>query len=240
MIHYFTKTAPEDAVARILWFAGLYESEDAAKTAMEFTPTEILVDRIWFKPGSKLLNAIKMLCERGNADGVAYRFHFKWDGTPVFKPKPAPETAAFAFTSQKHIASFSNYQARNEIKNRIIIKGEKQAAPASREETMPPELKGEAYDQDSIDEYGERTLTINNHLFQTQAPIDAMCASLLAERKDPKWFTDLEIEYRPVPIEKGDKISWKERLSPTLEITQEGVVRDIKIDNFNTTYVCEK
>ncbi|MBA7465160.1 hypothetical protein ES707_00322 [subsurface metagenome] len=235
VIHYFTQMAPENAVARILYFAGLYESEDAALDAMEYTPTEILIDRIWFKPGSKCLNAIKKLCERCD-----YRFHFKWDGTPVFKSKPAPETVAFAFTDQKHISSFSNYQARNEIKNRIIIKGEKQAAPASREETMPPELKGEAYDQDSIDEYGERTLTIDNHLFQTQTPINAMCASLLAERKDPKWFTDLEIEYRPVPIEKGDKISWKERLSPILEITQEGVVRDIKLDNFNTIYVCEK
>lgn len=235
VIHYFTVESPENAVARILYFAGLYESEAAAKTAMEYTATGITIDKIWFKPGSKLLNAIKKLCERCD-----YRFHFKWDGTPVFKPKPAPETTAFAFTSQKHISSFSSYQARNEIKNRIIIKGEKQAAPASREETMPPELKGEAYDQDSIDEYGERTLTIDNHLFQTQAPIDAMCASLLAERKDPKWFTDLEIEYRPVPIELGDKISWKERLSPTLEITQEGVIRDIKIDNFTTTYVCEK
>jgi len=235
VIHYFTVESPENAVARILYFAGLYESEAVAKTAMEYTATEILIDRIWFKPGSKLLDAIKKLCERCD-----YRFHFKWDGTPVFKPKPAPETTAFAFTSQKHISSFSNYQARNEIKNRIIIKGEKQAAPASKEETMPPELKGEAHDQDSIDEYGERTLTIDNHLFQTQAPIDAMCIKLRDERKDPKWFTDLEIEYRPVPIEKGDKISWKERLSPTLEIPQEGVVRDIKIDNFTTTYVCEK
>lgn len=235
VIHYFTTKAPENAVARILYFAGLYESEAAALEALEFTPTDITIDRIWFKPGSKLLDAIKKLCERCD-----YRFHFKWDGTPVFKPKPAPETIAFTFTDQKHISSFSSYQARNEIKNRIVIKGEKQADPASREETMPPELKGEAYDQASIDEYGERTLTIDNHLFQDLTSLNDMCDKLLAERKDPKWFTGLEMDYRPVPLELGDKISWPERLSPTLEITQEGIIRDIKIDNFNTIYVCEK
>ncbi len=392
VIHYFTTEAPENAVARILYFAGLYASEAAALADMEYTATGITIDRIWFKPGSKLLDAIKKLCERCD-----YRFHFEWNGTPVFKAKATYSDALtdgglniwasatnltnwteykegtstinreatekvegdyscrfdvdasnsqvqiyqmnisltplkrrkviiwyknsvagktfqfyirnignnvylkedgtwnvgvyyitlpnsivwtayelpfyvhpdyssylmllreklaasssfyldkmsiwreeFTFTDQKHMASFSNYQARNEIKNRIVIKGEKQADPASREETMPPELKGEAYDQASIDEYGERTLTIDNHLFQTQAAIDAMCASLLAEYKDPSWFTDLEIPFNPVPLELWDKISWKERLSPTLEITQTGVIRDIKLDGFNATYVCEK
>lgn len=231
IIHYFMTESPENAVARILYFAGLYESEAAALEALEFTPTDITIDRIWFKPGSKLLDAVKKLCERCD-----YRFHFKWDGTPVFKPKPAPETIAFTFTDQKHISSFSNYQARNEIKNRIIIKGEKQADPASREETMPPELRGEDSDQDSIGLYGERTKTITNHLFQTQGSIDDMCDALLLEYKNPRWYCDLEIPYQCVPLELGDKISWKERLSPVLELTRIGVIRDIKIDGYRTTY----
>lgn len=234
VVYYFTTESPENAVARLLFKAGLYASEAAALADMEYTATGITIDKIWFKPDTSCLDAIKKLCERCD-----YRFHFKYDGTPVFKPKPAPGSTSFTFTDPKQIASFSTYQDRNEIRNRIVIKGMKQAEPVNREETMPPELKGEDYDQTSIDEYGERTLPINNHLFQTQAAIDAMCTSLLAEYKDPKWYTDLEMPFLPVPLEIGDKIQWEERLSPVLDITQTGVIRDIKIDNFNTIYVCE-
>ena len=104
---------------------------------------------------------------------------------------------------------------------------------------MPSELEGEDSDAVSIAAYGEHTLSINNHLFQDQASIDAMCTALLAEYKDPKFYTDVVVPYNPVPLELGDEITWKERLSPTLEITQTGVIRDIKIDLFKTTYVCE-
>jgi len=149
----------------------------------------------------------------------------------------------FTFTDQKHIASFSNYQDSGEIKNRIIIKGLKQALPEGADETTPSELVGEAADDGegaSIDTYGERTLTITNHLFQTQGPLDAMCVSMLAEYKDPKWYKDLVVPYNPVPIELGDMIGWKERLSPTLELIQRGMVRDIKIEQYTITYKCEK
>lgn len=233
-IYYFTTESPENAVARLLFKAGLYASEAVALADMEYTATGVSIDRIWFKAGSKCLNAIKKLCERCD-----YRFHFKYDGTPVFKPKPTPETTAFTFTDQKHITSANPFQDRSEIKNRIVIEGMKQAEPVGKDETMPPELRGEDYDQDSIDEYGERTLTIKNHLFQDQASIDAMVASLLAERKDPQWYAKVEIPFNPVPLEMGDKMGWKERLSPTLEITETGVIRDIKIATFNTIYVCE-
>lgn len=234
VIYYFTVESPENAVARILYFAGLYASEAAALAAMDYTATGVSIDQIWFKAGSKCLDAIKKLCERCD-----YRFFFKYDGTPVFKPKPAPETTAFTFTNQKHITSANPYQDQNEVKNRIVIEGMKQAEPVSKDETMPPELKGEAYDQDSIDEYGERTLTIKNHLFQDQVSIDAMVVSLLAERKDPQWYAKVEIPFNPVPLEMGDKMGWKERLSPILEITETGVIRDIKIATFNIIYVCE-
>jgi len=233
-IYYFTTQAMEDVVADLLVTAGLYADRAAALTDMDYTDPAIDIDRVWFKAGKTCLNAIKKICERCD-----YRFHFRYDGKPVFKPKPAPETTAFTFTDQKHITSANPYQDRNEIRNRIVIKGEKQADPASKEETMPSELKGEAYDQDSIDEYGERTLTINNHLFQDQASIDAMVASLLAERKDPQWYAKVDVPFNPVPLELGDKISWKGRLSPILEITQAGMIRDMKINNLNMLYVCE-
>jgi len=134
-IYYFLATAPEDAVARILWLARVidpdtlapYISEAAAKTQMEAAPgyaaTGITIDKIWFKSGVTCLNAIKKLCERGNAASVQYVFYFTYDGQPVFKPRPTVGAADFAFTDPKHIASTNTYQDRNEIKNRIIIKG---------------------------------------------------------------------------------------------------------------------
>ncbi|MCK4786999.1 MAG: hypothetical protein KAV87_24790, partial [Desulfobacteraceae bacterium] len=183
---------------------------------------------------STCLNAIKKLCERCN-----YRFHFKYDGTPVFKPAPTAGGQAFTFLDPKQLSSVETYQDQNEIKNRVIIEGMKQADPVSEEEKIPPELRGMVSDATSIAAYGERTLTIKNHLFQTQAAIDAMCATKLAEYKDPKWYSDIEVPFNPAPIEMGDTIGWEERLSPILDISQEGIVRDIKISNFNTTYVCE-
>lgn len=394
-IYYFTATHPEDAVARILWFAGLYASEALAKAAMDWDDPGFTIDKVWFKAGTTLLSAIKLLCERCD-----YRFYFKWDGQPVFKAKTSysnlltdgglnlwddathltewsetvlgtstinreatekiegafscridvdasnslsyfdqsfsmiplkrhkvviwymnsavDKTARFriknsgnnvylkedgtwqageiyitlpnsiiwtpyelefyahadysdyqillrvlsaassliyfdevsiwreefTFTDQKHIASFSNYQCRDEIKNRVIVKGLKQAEPINRDDAVPSELIGEAHDDTSIAAYGERTLTITNHLFQTQDSIDhpttGMCAILLARYKDPKWYTDIEVPYNPAPIELSDMIGWKERLTPTLELTQRGMVRDIKIDKYTITYKCEK
>jgi len=244
VVYYFTQQVPENVIADILVLAkvpnpatGLpYVNQAAALAAMDFVATGAgeLIDKVWFSAGSTLLNAIKKICERCD-----YRFYFKYDGTPVFRPKPAAGGADFTFTDPKHIASASTYQDRNEIRNRIVIKGLKQADTWNKEETMPPELKGEEHDNASITAYGEKTLTISNHLFQTQAAIDAMCISLLAEYKDPKWYTDLEMPFNPVPLELGDNIQWEERLSPVLNITKTGIIRDMKIDNFNTTYKCE-
>jgi hypothetical protein len=234
VIYYFTAESPENAVADLLVKAGLYANRAAALAAMEYTATGISIDRIWFDAGSTCLAAIKKLCERCD-----YRFYFKYDGTPVFKPKPSPGSTAFTFTDPKHIASASAYQDRNEIRNSIVIEGMKQAEPVNKEETMPPELKGEDHDDTSIAAYGERTLTIRNHLFQDQTSIDNMCSSLLAEYKDPKLYDDIEVPFNPVPLELADKISWKERFNPTLQVTQTGVIRDVKIDSFNTIYRCE-
>lgn len=235
VIHYFTAESLENVVADILVRANLYASRAAALTAMDYTATGVTIDKVWFKTGTACLNAIKKICERCD-----YRFYFKYDNTPVFKPKPTPGATVFTFSQQKHIASVRNFQDEREIKNKIVIEGLKQAEPVGRDEALPPELRGEAHDQTSIDAYDERTLTIKNHLFQDQTSIDNMCTSLLAEYKDPKWYADVEVEYRPVPLELGDKISWKERLSPILELTRTGMVRDIKIEGFNTTYRCEK
>jgi len=234
VVYYYTAQAPENVVADLLVYAGLYINQAAALAAMDFVATGITIDNVWFKVGTNCLKAITMLCERCD-----YRFYFKYDGTPSFRPKPTAGAADFTFTDPKQITSINGpYRDKSEIKNRIIIEGMKQAAPVGDDETLPSELKGEANNAASIAAYGERTMTIKNHLFQTQAAIDAMCISLLAEYKDPKWYSDIMMDYNPVPLEIGDTIQWEERLSPTLNITETGVIRDIKIDNFSTTYKC--
>jgi len=248
VIYYFTATSVVDVIARLLWQAGVcdpdfdlpYASEAAAKARIEaqapiYVDPAINIDKVWFEAGTNCLEAIRKICERCD-----YRFYFKYDGSPIFRPKPAVGDAVFIFTDPKHIAAISTYQDQNEIKNRVVIKGIKQADAWNREETMPSYLTGEASDNDSIADYGERTLTINNHLFQTQIPLNAMCVTLKDEYHEPKWYSDLEIPFNPVPLELGDNIKWEERLSPILNIvpSPEGIIRDIKIDNFSVTYKC--
>jgi len=238
-IQYFRTVSLENMIADILVTAGLYVDRAAAIDAMDDYPgyaaPAIDIDQVWFKVGEPALGAIRMICERAN-----YRFFFTWEGKPAFIPAPAG-AVVFEFTAQSHIASVRNYQDRDEIWNRIIIEGSKRADPVNLEEARGSQFIGEAADDgvgDSIDTYGERTKTIKNHLFQNQADLNAMCATLLAEYKDPKWYADIEVPFNPVPLELGDKITWKERLSPTVEITQTGIIRDIKISTFTTTYKC--
>jgi len=231
-IQYFITVPLENMVADILVTAGLYANRALALAGMDYVDPNIDIDQCWFKVGDSALSAIRMICERAD-----YRFHFKYDGTPVFKPKPAG-AVVFTFTDQKHIASIRNYQDHNEIWNKVVIEGKKRADPVNLEESRSSEFTGEAEDGASITAYGERTLTIKNHLFQDQTDLDAMCVTLRDEYKTPKWYADIEVPFNPVPLELGDKISWKERLSPTLEITQEGIIRDIKISTFFTTYKC--
>ncbi len=235
VVSYFTQQVAEEVVADLLVLAGLYINQGAALAGMDFDATGVTIDLTWFRAGTNCLTAIKKICELCD-----YRFYFSYDGTPVFKAKPGAGGADFTFTDPKQISSSSTYQDKGEIKNRIVITGLRQSDTVGKEETMPSDLKGEDSDAGSITAYGERTLTIDNHLFQTQAVIDAMCTSLLAEYKDPKWYATLKMPYKPIPLELGDNIQWEERLSPILNVTLTGIIRDVKIDNYHTTYKCER
>lgn len=234
VIYYFTAQKPENVIADLLVRVGLYANQGLALAAMGNPDTGIEVDNVWFEIGTTYLDAIKLLCERCD-----WRFYFEYDGTPAFVPRPTVGGVDFAFTGQEHIKSANTYQSTKEIKNRIVIEGMKQAPPIGRENTAQSELRGEESDATSIDDYGERTLTIKNHLFQDKDELDQMCIDLLAELKDPKWYTDVKVPFNPVPLEIGDTMSWVERLSPTEQIAKTGLIRDIKIDNFSTLYKCE-
>ena len=148
--------------------------------------------------------------------------------------------ADFDFT-ESHIANIRDYEDRNEIRNRIVIEGRKEAQPIGPEETMPSELKGEASEVASINKYGEHTMLIKNHLFQDQATIDAYCATYLAAFKDPKWYTTFDTPFNPVPLVKGDTLKWRKKYEiGGTPIDQRGIIRDIQINEFDVTYKNEK
>jgi len=146
----------------------------------------------------------------------------------------------FTFT-ESHIKNIRDYEDRNEIRNRIVIEGRKEAQPIGPEETMSSELKGEASEVASINKYGEHTWSIRNHLFQDQATIDAYCAIYLAAFKDPKWYTTFDTPFNPVPLVKGDTITWRKKYEVGgTPIDQRGITRDIQINEFVISYKNEK
>lgn len=261
VLYYYTQQIPENVIADILVAIGLYADQGAALAGMEYTATGAgeLIDQVWFKAGSKYLNAMKLICERCD-----YRFFFKWNGVPVFKPVPNPKYAGYEdlIFRRWHISDPEYYEDRNEIRNRVVIEGLKQALPEGADETMSSELKDEAYNQPSIDEYGEHTLSINNHLFQDLTSLTAMCATLLARYKDPKWYLDFNTPFNPAPLEIWDTIKTEILLKRseipgkkygTFKYTSgvkygsaetafniRNLIRDIKIDKHNVTYKCEE
>jgi hypothetical protein len=176
-----------------------------------------------------------MLCERVN-----YRFWFAYDGTPCFKPAPIAATAVIEFTLIGHLAGLSTAQDLGQIKNRISIEGLERAMYAAKEDKASSRFKATASDAASIASYLEHTETIQNKLFQDQDSIDAMCAARLAERKDPKWYADIDVSKCPVPLEVGDTISWMAGLETggtPIEMT--GIIVSINLSKGKASYTCE-
>ncbi len=236
-IWHFEAIAVENILADILVKAALYVNRAAALAAMGAPATGVNVDRAWFEGGSTYINSIKMLCERTN-----YRFSFKYDGDASFIAAPTPGLASFRFGASE-VSSPSLYQDRNEILNRIVIEGDKVAELVGWEENMPSELKDEASDATSITAYGEHTLSIKNHLFQDLTSITAMCATLLAAYKDPKWYSRFNAPYSGVPLELYDSAGMMEMLDVSLVagkfVYHGGIIRSIDISKYNTTYKIE-
>jgi hypothetical protein len=243
VIYYFTTQTLENVAADILangpddlgGGAGLYANRAAALAAMDYTPTGITIPRVWFDAGMPILDAIRKICERCN-----YRFWFDELGVPHFKPAPTAGTADFAFESFGDLAGLDDHQDLEQLRNRIVIDGAEQAMYAPREDRDRSRLTGSAYDQASIDTYKEHTEPIRNHLFQDQASLNAMCATLLAARKDPKWYASLTVPHCAVPLEVGDCIAWNIAFQPGgAEQTVTGIIVGIELQNAAATYTCE-
>jgi hypothetical protein len=202
VVYYFTTQDIVDVLGDVLSSSGLYADRAAALAAMDYADPDISLDKVWFEAGTTRLAATRLICERSN-----YRFWFAYDGTPTFKPAPVATSPVFSFPSFGNLSALDDKQDLEQIRNRIVIEGIEQGAFITAKDKETSRLTGTTYDQPSIDAYLEHAEPIQNHLFQDQATIDAMCAALLAERKDPVWFATISVP-NPVPLEVGDTISW--------------------------------
>jgi hypothetical protein len=258
VVYYHTAQIPLYVVADILVLVGLYATRAAALTAMTYTETGPSIDRVWFEAGTTALNAIKMICERCNL-----RFYFKWDGGPALLPDPAIKAVGsedFAF-EEPHVINPVCYEDRGEIFNYISVEGEQRAQPVGLDQTMASNYRGVDSDAGSISTYGDRTKSISNHLFQSDAACAAMATELLALYLNPRKYLDFSVAFLAAPIEIGDTVRVQVRLSALAEygalydtflyddgtkygyagiiLVLRGRVRDIKIDNYAAKYIVE-
>jgi len=249
LIYYYTDQVLENVVADILangpddlgGGVGLYATRAAALAAMDYVATGITLKRVWFDPGTSVLDAIRQLCERAN-----YRFWFDEAGVPHFKPA-FTHGDAVAWFSTKTCSDAGEFQDLEEIRNRISIEGVERAMYAFREDRTKSRFTGTASDAASIAAYLEKTHPIVNRLFQDQASIDARVIALLAEFKDPKLYSDLRVPKNPIPLERGDTIEWDIELRPPttpggtdgLKNTVRGIIRDASFSGDGFNYKCE-
>lgn len=123
-IYYYTDQVPENVVADILVTAGLYPNRESALANMDYVETGKIIKRVGFESGSKALGAIKKICEYAD-----YQFLFKYENTPVFKPIVEVDKVRWEnriFTFDINLIDDQEYEENtDEIKNHIIIKGEK-------------------------------------------------------------------------------------------------------------------
>jgi hypothetical protein len=258
VVYYHTAQIPEHVVADILVSVGLYDNRVAALAAMTYTYTGLIVNRVWFDAGTSALQAIQMICERCN-----YRFYFKYDGTPVFIPEPAIKAAgAEDATFEAHmVASPRVYEDSGELSNVIEVLGDDIAQPLGPEQTKKNNYSGTDSDTTSVTAYGDRTKSISNHLFQSDGVCASMATALLALYKDPRRYLDFVAAINAIPLELGDTLSIKIKISADagygglydLFFYDDGTlydaegttlalrakVRDVKLNNANATYCCE-
>lgn len=77
---------------------------------------------------------------------------------------------------------------------------------------------------------GEKTLSISNLLFQSDADADAIAVALLARLKDKKEYFESTIEFCPVPIERRDTVVIQERITHAKSVNHTGLVRGVRLE----------
>ncbi|MFA5430516.1 MAG: hypothetical protein WC329_05115 [Candidatus Omnitrophota bacterium] len=255
--HVYEAWAPEDVIFELLANAGLYTSKAAAEADAVFTATGITIDRVGFEAGTTGLEAIRLITERCN-----YQFFFRYDGKPVFKPKPAIKASGSEDLdlAAAQIANAQHIKNDKEFYNRIILTGELQDRESKDDLGDKAELTATASDAVSIAAFGEKSLLIKNTLWQDQATIDAAAAALLAELKAAKDYLKFDLKVCPLPTEMGDTIEADIQLVPSsgvggsygiaeygiddygddgILVAERGLVRDIKLNNFDLAVTLE-
>lgn len=254
VVYYYTTQTAENVVADILVAAGIYATQAAALAAMDYTATSVTIDRVGFDAGTSCLEAVRKVCERCN-----YRFWFDGLGVAHFKPAPTSASSSFDFSNPHWVKEDETFQDVSQVFNRIIIDGMEQGMYSTSEDKKASRLTGTASDATSIAAYREKTLTITNALFQADADITSMKATLLAAYKDPKYYSNVAVQFIPAPIDIGDTITWVLQLTAAygwplyggfvygtatygsngLQATVTGIVRNVAIQDGQTTYLCE-
>ena len=258
LVYCFASQIPEYVVADIMVRVGLYTDRPTALAAMTYTPTGLVIDRVYFGDGTTCLDAIRMICERCN-----YRFYFQYDGTPVFIPEPAIKAYGYRDWTlvQNLISDPQYYEDKSELFTTVAIVGELPVQPVGLTQTMGTNYKGSATDDGAAAQYGNPTKSISNNLFQSDAACLAIATAMLAEYKAPKRYASLTVPFNGAPLELGDTVAWQIRLSPIpgpanlyasflygsgvtygsngLVVLQIGRIRDIKISDQVITYLLE-
>jgi len=232
-VYYYTDQVPENVVADILVLTGYYADRSTALAAMDYTATGITLERVWFEAGTTALQALKIVCERCN-----YRFWFGYDGTPHFQPAPEVGTAVFTFASVGDLGGHDLAQDLSQIANSITIEGAEQKPFAFTRDQREARYTDHDEDATSIAAYLEHSISIRNDLFQDQTSVEDMCAALLTERKDPKWYATLAAPFNVVPLEVGDTVAWTIALGSNM-VNITGVVREISCQDAAFNYKVE-
>ncbi|MBW1614730.1 MAG: hypothetical protein JRJ57_12375, partial [Deltaproteobacteria bacterium] len=80
-------------------------------------------------------------------------------------------------------------------------------------ETFKFKGSAEASDEDKALVGGEKSLSISNVLFQSDADAGDMATALLARLKDKKEYVSGVVEFCAVPVERRDTITIEERVT---------------------------
>jgi len=248
VVYFYTDQAPENVVADLLAAgpgdtgggAGLYANRAAALAAMTYTPTGIILKKVsWFDTRTSILTAVTKLCER-----CAYRFWFDELGAPHFEPAPTHKDPTYWLWPGMFKDS-GEFQDLGEVRNRISLEGIERAFYKVSGKMENSRFKSIASDATSIAAYREHTYSSTNDLFQDQTSLEAAAAALLAEYKNPKWYSDLRVPKNAAPIQRGDSIEWDVELvassgtTPALVNTVRGIVRDASFSGDGFNYKCE-
>lgn len=99
------------------------------------------------------------------------------------------------------------------------------------EQTEKLKYKGEAEATDSEKKEvgGEKTLELENKLFQSDDDCQDMADALLSRLKTKKNYFDVPIDFCQVPVERRDLIRVQEFVTSNLSIWHYGLIRQVKL-----------